>query len=736
MITLPITPQPESASTRTTASQVSLLVDSPERAHPKGPPPPKTKRTHALLELLSSERAYASDLALVRDIYLPLARGRPSSYPLPSAAHKQPDAAPMGAHDVKVVFANIEQLAAFADELTDRLEAALGHTVPGGSGPDCVGALFCELAPRIAPMYLTYITRHPAAVARYTALAATPAMAHYLATTRAMTSSITHAWDIPRCVPSRLVTCAHSRSLIIKPLQRLLKYPLILQTILDDTPPDHPDRAALAHANEKMQDVARQVNEGRRRWEVVKGVLESGNPKKIKLRPKSAADSHTDLDRLESRVTAAAAAANSTADHVVAWADHLVTATTRLLAWSRAFARVVDLDVLLGGDPQGGSEAVKAFTAVSQSLQDLSRELAAVIKEELVPQLQRLARTTREPLLLLAHMHTLASAHHNLVNTPYSKSPPPALLEASQAYVALVAQLRDELPRYVDMFERAQGIILLRLSGWQARYFQEAERRWKEFWLALNVEESQVAAGESAAVETLRIWWARWEATACQMSAMAILAPHPKRVYGKQGRTSSSHPRQSNTPDSSDSYPYHSRPSAHSLGDLHKGHARALSTELVPRNRSALTLGPRVQSDPAPERLLPKSKKSQRGSNLRRVTDTLFGGTPETTAASSLSPSPARTSSHSSSSRLQQPVLYAAAAIHPFDPETDATHLGLPFLRLEIGDTLEILVEAGHPSEHSNLPIPYDDAPDCMLAARNEDGTEGWALASYLMPLA
>lgn len=35
-----------------------------------------TKRMHALEELLSSERAYASDLALIRDIHIPLALGK------------------------------------------------------------------------------------------------------------------------------------------------------------------------------------------------------------------------------------------------------------------------------------------------------------------------------------------------------------------------------------------------------------------------------------------------------------------------------------------------------------------------------------------------------------------------------------------------------------------------------------------------------------------------------------
>ena len=34
-----------------------------------------TKRYHALHELLSSERAYASDLALIKEVHIPLALG-------------------------------------------------------------------------------------------------------------------------------------------------------------------------------------------------------------------------------------------------------------------------------------------------------------------------------------------------------------------------------------------------------------------------------------------------------------------------------------------------------------------------------------------------------------------------------------------------------------------------------------------------------------------------------------
>ncbi|KAF8678800.1 RhoGEF domain [Rhizoctonia solani] len=763
-----------SPSTRTSTSQLSLLVESPEHAYsnkrPESIPEQKpSKRTHALLELLSSERAYASDLALIRDIFLPLAQGKPTTFPLPPSVgslmfpmHKDP---PMSAQDVKIVFGNIEELASFADELSERLELALGSVVPGGTGDDRVGELFCELAPRMTPMYLAYITRHPAAVARYAQLSTnpTPAMAQYLTTTKAMTTSITHAWDIP--------------SLIIKPLQRLLKYPLILQTILENTLPslNHPDRATLALAKEKTEQVARQVNEGKRRWEVVKGVLESGKSppghgsktrSMFRPRPSTSAngnETQEDLVALEKRVKECADTASRMAERVVVWADALTSNTRSLFVWSRSFQRVVDLDVLLGGDPQGGSEAVRAFSGVAQGLDDLSRELAAVVSEELVPQLHRLGKTSKEPLLLCAHAHTLAGAHYNLINAPYSKSRPSGLLEASQSYLALSAQLREELPRYIDMFERALGIIVLRLSGWQARYFQESERRWREFWIALDVEGDT----ENSAVETVRIWWSRWESTARQMASMAIVSSGPtnKRVYRERERERVRPDVSTPTSDSA-SWDY-IPPSAMSFdgnGNSNgKGHSRAVSSDYSARSAEfpgGIGKGGAGAGGAGGER--GKAKKGQRGgSNLRRVTDTLFGGTPASYASSTPQPgsgsgyattpfpySPPPSSSNPNSTRppssnpspsprsSHHPVLYAAAAIHPFDPATSATHLGLPFLKLEIGDTLEILLEAGHPKEHKDLPIPYDDAPDCMLAARSERGEEGWALASYLMPLA
>lgn len=51
----------------------------------------------------------------------------------------------MSADDVRIIFSNIEEVAAFAGEFSERLEEALGNVVEGGTGEDSVGALFIEV---------------------------------------------------------------------------------------------------------------------------------------------------------------------------------------------------------------------------------------------------------------------------------------------------------------------------------------------------------------------------------------------------------------------------------------------------------------------------------------------------------------------------------------------------------------------------------------------------------------
>ncbi len=50
----------------------------------------------------------------------------------------------MTPEDVKIIFGNIEKLAAFSEEFARQLEPALGEVVEGGEGEDSVGRLFLD----------------------------------------------------------------------------------------------------------------------------------------------------------------------------------------------------------------------------------------------------------------------------------------------------------------------------------------------------------------------------------------------------------------------------------------------------------------------------------------------------------------------------------------------------------------------------------------------------------------
>lgn len=81
-------------------------------------------------------------------------------------------------------------------------------------------------------------------------------------------------------------------------------------------------------------------------------------------------------------------------------------------------------------------------------------------------------------------------------------------------------------------------------------------------------------------------------------------------------------------------------------------------------------------------------------------------------------------------------VLYRCATVHPFLPPPETRYQLLPFLTLHMGDTLDVLSEEGHPSEHQDMPLYVDDGDDCMLVARDGNGRVGWVLASFVEPLA
>lgn len=63
-------------------------------------------------------------------------------------------------------------------------------------------------------------------------------------------------------------------SLLIKPVQRILKYPLLLTQLLACTPKDHPDFNNLAMAAKEMSFVAGRLNDMKKRKDIVEKIVQ------------------------------------------------------------------------------------------------------------------------------------------------------------------------------------------------------------------------------------------------------------------------------------------------------------------------------------------------------------------------------------------------------------------------------------------------------------------------------
>jgi hypothetical protein len=486
-----------------------------------------TKRHHALQELLSSERAYASDLALICDVHIPLALGhdgvlsKSSRDSSASSSRTQSTASdisqmghggpPMVPEDIKIIFSNVQELALFSESLTDKMEKAMGS----GEDDDHIGALFLSMTTEFEAPYKYYITRHPAALAHLQNLPQTPALTSYLSRTQSVASAVSHAWDLS--------------SLLIKPVQRLLKYPLLLLAIYEDTPNGHPDKENLDRARKKMEEVARNVNEGRRRAEVVKEVLSS------KKKPLSSAVKIKTLRVGTSKLPVAADGENGEAAKVekmfieLKRIDGFAQQFARnVLEWSRSTSHVlvalrmwaISFGKVIGLSAEQGSEAFEAFLAVVEDqLMPLCFSLDSTVNDKLLKDTAHLLNTMTQPFKLIESMYDQEPLHHHLLTMNLSNRRPPShLVEASNNYRALRDQLAAELPDYIHLLQRGLKALVARLTDIQTEFWKAVRDRWGELWDMLRVDGEMNAGYE----ETIKVWKLRWAEVADIVASINI----------------------------------------------------------------------------------------------------------------------------------------------------------------------------------------------------------------------
>ncbi|GFR63555.1 dynamin-binding protein-like [Elysia marginata] len=157
--------------------------------------------------------------------------------------------------DLEFLLGNMEEIADVSQKVLLQLEASI---LGKNRDDQCVGRCFSSHAEDMKNTYAPYCRNHDDVITVLEKLADP-------STPQAVTDYINERLDKMR----EQINVFDFAGVLIKPVQRILKYPLLLNELLKNTEPDHPDKVDIMDAIKAMTDVAKAINEYKRRKDLV-----------------------------------------------------------------------------------------------------------------------------------------------------------------------------------------------------------------------------------------------------------------------------------------------------------------------------------------------------------------------------------------------------------------------------------------------------------------------------------
>ncbi|KMQ96659.1 dynamin-binding protein [Lasius niger] len=239
------------------------------------------QRQNVISELVITEKEYVRDLKLTYETF------------------NLHDPSFLGSRGIDVVtlFGNILEIIHVAEELLDMILKMMKDC---DESLQTIGPCFVTMSEKLKSVYVKYCGNHEAALA--------------LLKKYENNEEIMKVFNKGIETLRHQVACFDMSSILIKPVQRILKYPLMLYELIKSTEDNHPDKAAIEEAWKAMTNVASYINEYKRRRDIVSKYLDNDNTlisKMSKLNMHSVAKMST---RLSTKLSASLGLTNIASD--------------------------------------------------------------------------------------------------------------------------------------------------------------------------------------------------------------------------------------------------------------------------------------------------------------------------------------------------------------------------------------------------------------------------------------
>ncbi|XP_036365508.1 intersectin-1 isoform X5 [Octopus sinensis] len=215
-------------------SNYVAVANSSEEFVSTGPPSLQEKlRQRAIQELISTEESYLQDMSIVDKVF------------------RQPlkENGVLSDEEDKILFVNWQELIICNTKLVTAMRVR--KTCGKSKSIQTIGDILCENLPHLSP----YIRFCSCQLNAGTLL-------------QKKTENVPEFVEVHKqCVTDPACQGMPLSSFLLKPMQRITRYPLLLKKILKHTPEEHPDHLHLVDALAKAEELCSQVNEGVREKE-------------------------------------------------------------------------------------------------------------------------------------------------------------------------------------------------------------------------------------------------------------------------------------------------------------------------------------------------------------------------------------------------------------------------------------------------------------------------------------
>ncbi|KAF6818630.1 rho guanyl nucleotide exchange [Colletotrichum sojae] len=231
------------------------------------------QRRNVMKELIDTEMVFVRDMNIVEEIYKGTAEACPK----------------LDDKTIKLIFRNTDEIISFHTLFLSQLKDAVASVyVPHGRrsplpredsvAPDsndkqstltssateldddkdratAIGPVFKKYIDQMRVAHEGFLRNSDHAAKRLIQIQQDPTVKVWLNECNEVAKDLTAAWDLD--------------SLLIKPMQRITKYPTLIMTLLHHTPQDHPDRAELISAKEVLELAIVEINKTKKNFELV-----------------------------------------------------------------------------------------------------------------------------------------------------------------------------------------------------------------------------------------------------------------------------------------------------------------------------------------------------------------------------------------------------------------------------------------------------------------------------------